>query len=75
MSLDFPAKIIGMDWSKRPGFSESEVNLNDFCGQPGLDLSSFIVVHGAGLCVDLTLVVLICILKNSHEVTTNKECR
>ncbi|CAL5430876.1 unnamed protein product [Camellia sinensis] len=41
-------KVLGMDWSKRPGFTETSCVVDDFCDQPALDFSHFIVVHGAG---------------------------
>uniref|UniRef100_A0A2P2Q7I8 Uncharacterized protein LOC105630501 n=1 Tax=Rhizophora mucronata TaxID=61149 RepID=A0A2P2Q7I8_RHIMU len=41
-------QINGMDWSKRPGRSEIECNIDDFEGHGFLDSSSFVVVHGAG---------------------------
>ncbi|XP_042498898.1 isopentenyl phosphate kinase-like [Macadamia integrifolia] len=41
-------KVIGMDWSKRPGVSEISPSLDDFGDSPLLDSSNFIVVHGAG---------------------------
>ncbi|THG10121.1 hypothetical protein TEA_000777 [Camellia sinensis var. sinensis] len=41
-------KVLGMDWSKRPGFTETSCVVDDFCDQPALDFSHFMVVHGAG---------------------------
>lgn len=41
-------KVLGMDWSKRPGISDINSTLDDFRDQPVLDSNSFIVVHGAG---------------------------
>lgn len=41
-------KVLGMDWSKRPGFKETSCVVDDFSFQPDLDSSHFIVVHGAG---------------------------
>ncbi|XP_057947997.1 isopentenyl phosphate kinase [Malania oleifera] len=41
-------KVLGMDWSRRPGVSEISSNADDFRVQSSLDSSSFIVVHGAG---------------------------
>ncbi|KAL7180829.1 hypothetical protein ACSBR1_039817 [Camellia fascicularis] len=41
-------KVLGMDWSKRPRFTETSCVVDDFCDQPALDFSHFIVVHGAG---------------------------
>uniref|UniRef100_A0A5B7BW92 Uncharacterized protein n=1 Tax=Davidia involucrata TaxID=16924 RepID=A0A5B7BW92_DAVIN len=41
-------KVLGMDWSKRPGFSETSFVVDGFSDQPVLDSSSFVVVHGAG---------------------------
>lgn len=40
-------KVLGMDWSKRPGKSEISCDADDFEDQ-NLDSSSFVVVHGAG---------------------------
>ncbi|XP_070055844.1 isopentenyl phosphate kinase isoform X3 [Nicotiana tomentosiformis] len=42
------AKILGMDWSKRPGQSEPPSFVDEFSDQPVADSESFIVVHGAG---------------------------
>ncbi|XP_057494047.1 isopentenyl phosphate kinase [Actinidia eriantha] len=41
-------KVLGMDWSKRPGFAETSCGVDDFHDQPTLSFSHFIVVHGAG---------------------------
>ncbi|KAG5522428.1 hypothetical protein RHGRI_034567 [Rhododendron griersonianum] len=41
-------KVLGMDWSKRPGFEETSCVVDGFNFQPDLDSSHFIVVHGAG---------------------------
>ncbi|KAF5939134.1 hypothetical protein HYC85_023393 [Camellia sinensis] len=41
-------KVLGMDWSKRPGFTETSCVVDDFCDQPALDFCHFMVVHGAG---------------------------
>ncbi|XP_011012590.1 PREDICTED: uncharacterized protein LOC105116803 [Populus euphratica] len=40
-------KVLGMDWSKRPGKSGISCDADDFEDQ-NLDSSSFVVVHGAG---------------------------
>ncbi|XP_019262320.1 PREDICTED: uncharacterized protein LOC109240151 isoform X2 [Nicotiana attenuata] len=42
------AKVLGMDWSKRPGQSEPPSFVDEFSDQPVADSESFIVVHGAG---------------------------
>lgn len=45
------SKIIGMDWSKRPGQSDIASTADDF-GEQEVGLASpFIVVHGAGKLV------------------------
>ncbi|XP_026405248.1 isopentenyl phosphate kinase-like [Papaver somniferum] len=43
-------KVLGMDRSKRPGGGVSKISINpdEFEDQSGLDLSKFIIVHGAG---------------------------
>ncbi|GKU99625.1 hypothetical protein SLEP1_g12441 [Rubroshorea leprosula] len=43
-------KVVGMDWSKRPGVSDISCTVGDFGDQAQLnvDFSEFIVVHGAG---------------------------
>ncbi|KAG6758019.1 hypothetical protein POTOM_038352 [Populus tomentosa] len=41
-------KVLGMDWSKRPGKSGISCDADDFEDQ-NLDSSSFVVVHGAGV--------------------------
>ncbi|RZC71798.1 hypothetical protein C5167_034916 [Papaver somniferum] len=43
-------KVLGMDWSKRAGGGVSEISINpdEFGDQSELDLSKFIIVHGAG---------------------------
>ncbi|OAY59420.1 isopentenyl phosphate kinase isoform X1 [Manihot esculenta] len=41
-------KVIGMDWSKRPGKSEISCEMDNFEDQTLMDSSSFVVVHGAG---------------------------
>lgn len=40
-------KVLGMDWSKRPGKSGISCDADDFEDR-NLDSSSFVVVHGAG---------------------------
>lgn len=42
-------KVIGMDWSKRPGVSDIACNVDDFGDGLRLDSDRFVVVHGAGL--------------------------
>ncbi|KAI3880185.1 hypothetical protein MKX03_024777 [Papaver bracteatum] len=43
-------EVLGMDWSKRPGGGVSQISINpdEFGDQSELDLSKFIIVHGAG---------------------------
>lgn len=41
-------KVIGMDWSKRPGSSEISCDVDDFGDQESSEFSKFVVVHGAG---------------------------
>ncbi|KAF2299107.1 hypothetical protein GH714_030651 [Hevea brasiliensis] len=41
-------KVVGMDWSKRPGKPEISCDAANFENQTLLDSSSFVVVHGAG---------------------------
>ncbi|PKI75506.1 hypothetical protein CRG98_004176 [Punica granatum] len=41
-------KGVGMDWSKRAECSEISLNVDDFGDQELMELSNFIVVHGAG---------------------------
>ncbi|KAA8529381.1 hypothetical protein F0562_033820 [Nyssa sinensis] len=48
MSGSSSGNVVGMDWSKRPGFSETSFVVDDFSDRPVLDSSSFVVVHGAG---------------------------
>ncbi|CAK9142372.1 unnamed protein product [Ilex paraguariensis] len=48
MSGSSSGKSLGMDWSKRPGISETPSVDEDFRDQPVFDSGSFIVVHGAG---------------------------
>ncbi|KAM0015025.1 putative isopentenyl phosphate kinase [Helianthus debilis subsp. tardiflorus] len=40
--------VLEMDWSKRPGVSETPKKVDDFKEQQGLDYNSFVVIHGAG---------------------------
>ncbi|KAK6931285.1 Aspartate/glutamate/uridylate kinase [Dillenia turbinata] len=40
--------ISSMDWSKRPGISEVSTTVNVSHEYPELDLSRFVIVHGAG---------------------------
>ncbi|KAL6983423.1 hypothetical protein U1Q18_016809 [Sarracenia purpurea var. burkii] len=47
VSASSSGKVLGMDWSKRPGFAETSC-VDDFRDQPALDFNHFIVVHGAG---------------------------
>ncbi|XP_052184976.1 isopentenyl phosphate kinase isoform X3 [Diospyros lotus] len=47
-SGSYSSKVLGMDWSKRPGFAEPSCVVDDFIDQQALALSHFIVVHGAG---------------------------
>lgn len=43
-------KVVGMDWSKRPGITEDiSYCVNDFGDQPNVECAKFVVVHGAGL--------------------------
>lgn len=46
------SKIIGMDWSKRDENSEISIKLDDFGDQELVELSNFIIVHGAGSLPD-----------------------
>ncbi|KAL3511077.1 hypothetical protein ACH5RR_030478 [Cinchona calisaya] len=41
-------KVPGMDWSKRPGMSETPSINDEYCDQFNLDPEKFIIVHGAG---------------------------
>ncbi|XP_059655779.1 isopentenyl phosphate kinase isoform X2 [Cornus florida] len=41
-------KVTGMDWSKRPGFSEASCSVDDFSDERVLDSSGVVIVHGAG---------------------------
>ncbi|XP_020533624.1 isopentenyl phosphate kinase isoform X2 [Jatropha curcas] len=41
-------KVIGFDWSKKPGDPEISCDVDNFEDQTLLDSSSFVVVHGAG---------------------------
>lgn len=43
-----PSKVIGMDWSKRPGSSEIACDVDDLGDQASSEFSKFVVVHGAG---------------------------
>ncbi|KAI3987734.1 hypothetical protein MKX01_028468 [Papaver californicum] len=48
-STSFSVKVLGMDWSNRPGGdSQISINPDEFGDQPELDMSKFIIVHGAG---------------------------
>ncbi|XP_024991614.1 uncharacterized protein LOC112525640 isoform X2 [Cynara cardunculus var. scolymus] len=40
--------VLEMDWSKRPGISETLNKVDDFKEQQVLDFNSFVVIHGAG---------------------------
>ncbi|KAF8103850.1 hypothetical protein N665_0183s0027 [Sinapis alba] len=42
------SKVIGMDWSKRPGSSEIACDVDDLGDQESSEFSKFVVVHGAG---------------------------
>ncbi|CAH8390141.1 unnamed protein product [Eruca vesicaria subsp. sativa] len=42
------SKVIGMDWSKRPGSSEIACDVDDLGDQDSSEFSKFVVVHGAG---------------------------
>ncbi|XP_031262421.1 isopentenyl phosphate kinase-like isoform X1 [Pistacia vera] len=41
-------KVVGMDWSKRPGISDVSCNVHEFEDQLSVDSHKFVVVHGAG---------------------------
>ncbi|KAM7464478.1 hypothetical protein LguiA_032599 [Lonicera macranthoides] len=41
-------KVLGMDWSKRPGISETPCVVDDYSDPLVLDSGSFVIVHGAG---------------------------
>ncbi|KAJ4711417.1 glutamate 5-kinase [Melia azedarach] len=41
-------KVVGMDWSKRPGSSEIYCDIDGLEDQESVDSNKFIVVHGAG---------------------------
>ncbi|XP_010477836.1 PREDICTED: uncharacterized protein LOC104756878 [Camelina sativa] len=43
-----PSKVIGMDWSKRPGSSEIACDVDVLGDQESSEFSKFVVVHGAG---------------------------
>lgn len=45
-----PSKVIGMDWSKRPGSSEIACDVDDLGDEEdsSSEFSKFVVVHGAG---------------------------
>nr|XP_043635700.1 isopentenyl phosphate kinase [Erigeron canadensis] len=49
MSKSFsPGPVLEMDWSKRPGISETLSRVDDFAGQQVLHYHNFVVIHGAG---------------------------
>lgn len=48
ISSSSSAKILGMDWSKRPESSQVPLKVEDFSDLQFLDYSNFIIVHGAG---------------------------
>ncbi|KAH9774074.1 isopentenyl phosphate kinase [Citrus sinensis] len=41
-------KVVGMDWSKRPGISDIACNVAGFRDKLSVDSTNFIVVHGGG---------------------------
>lgn len=41
-------KVVGMDWSKRPGISDIACNVAGFRDRLSVDSANFIVVHGGG---------------------------
>lgn len=41
-------KVLGMDWSKRPGVSDTPCVVEDFSNHLAMDSTNFVVVHGAG---------------------------
>ncbi|KAJ0717882.1 putative isopentenyl phosphate kinase [Helianthus annuus] len=46
--------VLEMDWSKRPGVSETPKKVDDFKEQQqGLDYNSFVVIHGAGQLISI----------------------
>lgn len=46
-------KVVGMDWSKRPGISDIACNVAGFRDKLRVDSTNFIVVHGGGLFNEL----------------------
>lgn len=46
-------KVVGMDWSKRPGISDIACNVAGFRDKLSVDSTNFIVVHGGGLFNEL----------------------
>ncbi|CAH9101008.1 unnamed protein product [Cuscuta europaea] len=48
MSGSASSRVVGMDWSKRIGFSEPPLLESDCSDQPVVDSKTFVVVHGAG---------------------------
>lgn len=44
-----PSKVIGMDWSKKPGSSQISCHVDELGGDhESTEFSRFVVVHGAG---------------------------
>ncbi|KAL7589032.1 hypothetical protein Lser_V15G37359 [Lactuca serriola] len=48
MSGSSSGPVLEMDWSKRPGISETSITVDAFKDQEVLDYNSFVVIHGAG---------------------------
>lgn len=53
-------KVVGMDWSKRPGISDIACNVAGFRDKLSVDSTNFIVVHGGGLFNELIYWIWIC---------------
>ncbi|XP_027099908.1 isopentenyl phosphate kinase-like [Coffea arabica] len=48
LSCPDSGKVLGMDWSKRPGTSETPSTIDGCCDEFKVDFEKFVVVHGAG---------------------------
>lgn len=43
-----PSKVIGMDWSKKPGSSHISCHVDELGDHESSQFSKFVLVHGAG---------------------------
>lgn len=63
-------KVLGMDWSKRPGVSDTPCVVEDFNNHLATDSTNFVVVHGAGESVEFQKISVVVSLYIRNKIFT-----